>query len=243
VRRSLAKQDIAVVVADESRMGSQLLANALSESRSHRFRVVGCAVTSHELLDCVARHQPSIALVGARLEDGSLAGYKALRDLRSASPKLRVIMLLDSSDPERVIDAFRYGAKGIFCRAGSFDALCKAIDSVHRGQIWADTQQLQYLLEAVTRLVPRAVNANGVNLLSAREEQVVQCVAQGMTNREIAERLELSEHTIKNYLFRIFDKLGISTRVELILYAFKQHQPVPLAREITQTHSYRKATV
>jgi two-component system nitrate/nitrite response regulator NarL len=242
--KTLARQDIPVVVADESRIANQLLANALSECRSHRFRVVGCAVTSHELLDCVTRQQPSVALVGARLEDGPLAGYKALRDLRGACSTLRVIMLLDSSDPERVIDAFRYGAKGIFCRVGSFDALCKAIDSVHRGQIWADTQQLQYLLEAVTRLVPRAVNAHGVNLLSSREEQVVQCVAEGMTNREIAERLELSEHTIKNYLFRIFDKLGISTRVELILYAFKEHQPVPLSRnESTQTHRYRKATV
>jgi DNA-binding NarL/FixJ family response regulator len=185
-----------------------------------------------------------VALVGARLQDGPLAGYKALRELRTAWPKLRIIMLLDSSDPERVIDAFRYGAKGIFCRTGTLNALCKAIESVHDGQIWADSQQLQFLLEAVTRLVPSAVNAQGVNLLSTREEQVVQCVAEGMTNREIAQRLELSEHTVKNYLFRIFDKLGISTRVELILYAFKRPTSAsPSSDQSTNGHHYRKATV
>ena len=76
----------------------------------------------------------------------------------------------------------------------------------------------------------RVVDANGVNLLTNREEDVVRLVAEGLTNREIAERLKLSEHTIKNYVFRIFDKLGINTRVELVLYATTHHKETGTSR-------------
>jgi DNA-binding NarL/FixJ family response regulator len=226
-KQNVAEQRVAVVIADASRMTCQLLSNALAESRTHRFRVVGYGSSSREVIACVQRHQPAVALVGAALEDGLLAGYKALPELRKVCPKLRVIICLDTPERDRVIDAFRLGAKGVFCRTDSFAELCRAIETVHQGQIWVNNQQLQYLLDALAASpVLRAVNAHGVNLLSKREEQVVQRVAEGLTNREIAERLELSEHTVKNYLFRIYDKLGISNRAELILYAYGQQHSV-----------------
>ncbi len=76
------------------------------------------------------------------------------------------------------------------------------------------------MIEAFSQLAPmRVVNADGMRLLTKREEEVVRLVAEGMQNREIAKELNLSEHTIKNYLFHIFDKLGVSSRVELVLYA------------------------
>jgi DNA-binding NarL/FixJ family response regulator len=94
------------------------------------------------------------------------------------------------------------------------------IQSVHRGQVWANSEQLQYLIEGITQVPSlRMVNAMGIKLLTPREEQVVALVAGGLSNREVAHELSLSEHTIKKYLFRIFDKLGISSRVELVLYA------------------------
>jgi DNA-binding NarL/FixJ family response regulator len=87
--------------------------------------------------------------------------------------------------------------------------------------VWANSEQLQYLIEAIAQVPSlRVVNASGFKLLTPREEQVVALVADGLSNREIAEELGLSEHTVKKYLFRIFDKLGISSRVELVLYAF-----------------------
>jgi len=86
--------------------------------------------------------------------------------------------------------------------------------------VWANSEQLQYLVETVTQVPSlRMVNARGIKLLTPREEQVVALVADGLSNREVARELGLSEHTVKKYLFHIFDKLGISSRVELVLYA------------------------
>jgi DNA-binding CsgD family transcriptional regulator len=77
------------------------------------------------------------------------------------------------------------------------------------------------LLEALGEALPlRVIDARGTELLSRREQEVVRCVAEGLSNREIAQRLGLTEHTVKNYLFRIFDKLGVSKRVEVVLYAY-----------------------
>ena len=119
------------------------------------------------------------------------------------------------------VNAFRSGVKGLFCFSEyPFRLLCKCIQSVHRGQVWANSEQLQYLIEGITQVPSlRMVNAMGIKLLTPREEQVVALVAEGLSNREVAHELSLSEHTIKKYLFRIFDKLGISSRVELVLYA------------------------
>jgi DNA-binding NarL/FixJ family response regulator len=134
-------------------------------------------------------------------------------------------MLLDSRDREQVVDAFRGGAKGVFFRTDLVDSLCKSIWSVHQGQIWAASDDLECTLEAFTNAAPlRIVDAKGSQILSKREEQVVALLAEGLSNREISERLRLSHHTVKNYLFKIFDKLGLSSRVELILYAVNQRQ-------------------
>jgi len=145
-----------------------------------------------------------------------------LRRLHIASPNVAQILLVETVNREIVVNAFRSGVRGLFCFGESpFRLLRKCIQVVHRGQIRATAQQAEYLLELLT-CVPslRVVNQNGSNLLTPRQEQVVALVAEGLSNKEIAQELALSEHTIKKYLFRIFDKLGISTRVELVLYAF-----------------------
>src|SRR5439155_4246730 len=105
--------------------------------------------------------------------------------------------------------------------------LGKCILCVHQGQVWASSDELLYLLAAVAQPVPmRFTSVTGNSLLSARELDVVRCVAEGLSNREIASRLTLREHTVKNYLFRIFDKLGVSSRVEVVLYALSGRKDI-----------------
>jgi DNA-binding NarL/FixJ family response regulator len=204
-------------------MSCQLLASSLQ--RNNSFRVIGVAVSTSEVVQALKREEAQVAVISANLQEGPLSGFKLLRELRSSQPRTRVILLLDSSTRDLVVDAFRGGARGVFCRSQSFKMLCKCIHCVQQGQIWANTSELQFLLEALGQIAPlHIVNAKGKSLLSKREEQVVSCVAEGLTNREIAKQLGLSEHTVKNYLFRIFDKLGISGRVELVLYALSHRE-------------------
>jgi len=152
-------------------------------------------------------------------------------------------MLLEQCERDLVVDSFRGGARGIFCRTASFEALCKCIERVHQGQIWASSTELQIILEAFASAVPlRATNHRGENLLTRREEQVVNLVAQGLTNREISGQLRLSEHTVKNYLFRIFDKLGVSSRVELVLYGRTVSPSVPDTEDFPRARRKSKAT-
>jgi two-component system nitrate/nitrite response regulator NarL len=209
---------IRVLAADSTSMSSQLLVEALS--RDKRFEMLECVSTLADVVAVVQRSRAQIAVIGSRVADGSASGFELARELRSVSPSTRIIMLLDSSERSSVIEAFLAGARGVFSRTDSLKALAKCIHSVHSGQVWASSRELQFVLEALCEPAPmRLLNGKGTAMLSAREIDVVQSVAEGLTNREIAKRLGLTEHTVKNYLFRIFDKLGVSSRVEVVLYA------------------------
>jgi DNA-binding NarL/FixJ family response regulator len=215
---------IRVFAADNTSMNTQLLVEALG--RDAQFAVSTTPSASAEILSAIKRERPQIALISAKQGSDSRAGFLLSREIRSASPSTRIIMLLDSSERAQVVEAFRCGARGIFCRTEPLKLLAKSIRCVHEGQIWASSAELHYVLEAMTEPLPMSfVSANGDALLSARELEVVRCVAEGLSNREIAQRLGLREHTVKNYLFRIFDKLGVSSRVEVVLYALGNQAP------------------
>lgn len=223
---------VSVLVADNSKMGCQLLADALEQS-PYGLRVIACAHTSREMLQAASEHEPRVALISANLEGGQMSGVRALHELRASGQKTLPVVLVDSAEPELVVEAFRAGAKGIFSRSEPVAALGKCIRAVHSGQIWASARELQFLLEALALSAPpRWAGKNGVIPLTKREEEVVRSVMEGMTNREISRRLNLSEHTVKNYLFRLFEKLGISSRVDLILYALQNRSPHPLQDQL-----------
>lgn len=171
----------------------------------------------------IASSKPHVAVISAELENDALKGFCLLKNLKSLSPGTRFIMLLDSPDRHLVVRSFRLGTRGIFCRCDALELLPKCVRRVHEQQIWANATLLNLLVNAVAEApIADLVNAEGKALLSSREQQVVKFVAEGLSNREISRRLELSEHTIKNYVFRIFNKLGISSRVELVLYTTSQ---------------------
>jgi len=216
---SIPPEPVRVLVADSTRMQSQLLSGALR--RRPEFTVTCALVESEAILEVLQTTPVDVALFCADRETEIASALAILRRVHLAYPTIACVVLVESYDRDLVVNVFRSGAKGLFCSAETpFRALCKCIHSVHAGQVWANSKQLRYLLEVITHVPSlRVVNSAGDELLTTREEQVVALVAEGLSNREIAKELGLSEHTIKKYLFRVFDKLGISSRVELVLYA------------------------
>ena len=214
-------EKIRVLVADDTRIHTQLLADALR--RDPQLEVISPPGRSRDLIEAVELHQIDVVVVSSNLDEEPLRGFELLRELRASNPDLFAIMLLDSSKRETIVQAFRAGARGIFSRHDSVEILSKCIRSVYQGQIWANSEQMSFAVEALASSpVVRAVDGNGLSLLSQREMEVVRCLAEGLTNREIANRLGLSQHTIKNYLFRIYDKLGVSSRLELLFMTLTQ---------------------
>ena len=213
--RAPGESTIRVLVADNSRIYTKLLAEALM--RDPALEVVPFESESSTLVSTAINCDIDVLIISSNLDERTSRGIELLRELRSVHPKTRAVLLPDSSRDEVVLQAFQAGARGIFGRNGSMESLSKCVRCVYQGEIWARGHDLDIVLTTLANSPTlRAVNASGMNLLSDREMQVVRCLAEGMTNREIAKRLDLSQHTIKNYFFRIFDKLGVSSRVELL---------------------------
>ncbi len=210
---------IRVLVADSTRLKSQMLCDGLA--RIKRFRVLETELFAAAILATTEREKPDVVLISVLLENDPDLGFDVVRQLRASHPAARVVMLLDRSERGSAVEAFRAGASGIFCRSESVKLLAKCVSCVHAGQVWANSRETKYLLDALSEAIPAPrATASNLSILSKREQDVVSGVADGLSNREIAHRLKLTEHTVKNYLFRIFDKLGVSSRVEVVLYAY-----------------------
>jgi DNA-binding NarL/FixJ family response regulator len=200
-----------------------LLADAMRADKS--LQVVASAPSSQELLDAVSRVPIDVAVISFALDNQPGRGLEVLRQMRALRPEIKGVILLDSSSSQEVLDCFRAGAKGIFSKHEPVESLSKCIHCVYEGQIWARSVELELALEALASSpVVRATNHHGIELLSVRERQVIQYLSSGMTNKEIAAALGLSRHTVKNYLFRIFDKVGVSSRTELLYLTMNNAQ-------------------
>ena len=206
---------IRILIADSSRINTQLLADAVE--RDPALDVVSWDWNVASLIPTARAQEVDILAISSTLKDRPEESFELVRKLRSARPAAKAVVLLDSQKHEDVINAFRAGARGVFNRDSSVEMFCKCMHRVHLGDIWADTREIALAIDALASApAVHAVNGEGLNLLSKREVEVVQYLVQGLTNREIADKMSLSQHTIKNYLFRIFDKLGVSSRTELL---------------------------
>jgi two-component system nitrate/nitrite response regulator NarL len=205
---------IRVFIAERNRMATQLLVESLE--RDSKFQVTAVSTVA-ELLSIATTCKSDVAVISADFVSAPTKGLEVARDLNKRHPSVRIVILLDTPARESVIASFHSGARAVFCRTEPLSEFRTCIESASRGEIWARSSETDYLLEAV-RCSPSCdtIASDKVSILSRREIEVAECAVQGQTNKQIASHLQLSEHTVKNYLFRIFEKLGVSNRIELL---------------------------
>ena len=214
-------KSLRVLVADSTLLTGSLIADALGRDRNLSIT----NTTSNSVLSAVSTLHPHVIILSESQQGIPGRGFAVLRELRAAVPQARVVMLLDRAEREMVVESLRGGARGVFCRSDSLSMLTRCVYRVQQGQLWISGRQLEYVLETLDAApATRLVNAQGEVLLSKREQDVTRCLSAGLTNREIAVELKISQNTVKNYLFRIFNKLGVSSRIEVVLYAARQRQ-------------------
>jgi DNA-binding NarL/FixJ family response regulator len=181
--------------------------------------VVGEASDGREVLQMVQDTEPDVVILDLRMPN--LDGLSALQALQQSNKKAKVIVLTASEDKNEFVQAMKLGCSGIVLKQTAPELIVKSIRKVHAGEIWLDSH--------TTAAVMRQFAAPGDMIggaktrerspLSTREREIVGLVAQGYKNKEMAEKMFISEQTVKNHLHNIFDKLGVSDRLELALYA------------------------
>jgi DNA-binding NarL/FixJ family response regulator len=223
---SISRQPVGVhvLVAEDTALGCQLLSEALKRSRLDVGRIF-CAFTHTGLMEVLKENRIDVALLSESFHAVGDKGHRILEQVHNVQSKTRSILLVREIHPDVVLSAFQCGAKGVLARTEPTTVLFKCISAVHQGQIWINSEQLELILSVFVRRRPiRIVSSNGKRLLTEREEEVASLIVDGLTNREVADSLGLRVHTVGNYLSTIYEKLGISTRVELVLYLLHQRQ-------------------
>jgi len=221
---STARGQISVLIADSNQTQSEVLDSALR--RQPGLKITRCRGEVSECLGILRSTHIDVLLLGDSAA-GPESPIDVLRMVHISHPEVRFVLMMDGFDRSLVVNAMRTGARGLFDRANlPFRALCRCISVVHQGQIWVSTEQLGCIIEEIASPTPvRVVDARGERLLTAREEQVVGMVADGAGNRAIAQQMGIKENTVKKSLMRIYDKLGLCNRVELVLYALTHRGP------------------
>lgn len=178
-------------------------------------RVVAQADSIENLHAAVQRYPSDVVL----LEGSMLAGTaNAIPELLKLAPNLKVIVQASHSDDNHTVELYRRGVRGIISRAISPDLLVKCIRKIAGGETWIDNQSVNLVIEAYRSQAAALVNPRTQPRLSPKEMAIITCISQGKRNKEIAFQLGTTEQVIKNYLRKIYDKLGVSDRLELALY-------------------------
>jgi DNA-binding NarL/FixJ family response regulator len=198
------------------------------------FDVVGEAGDGREVLDKVRELDPDVLLLDLRMPN--LDGLGALQALQQVNQRTRVIILTASEDKNEFVQAMKLGCSGIVLKQTAPDLIVKSIRKVNSGEIWLDSLTTAAVMRHFSTGQEQSSGGGGGkgrerSPLSTREREIVVLVAQGYKNKEMAEKMFISEQTVKNHLHNIFDKLGVSDRLELALYAI--HKGLHLSPDTT----------
>jgi two-component system, NarL family, response regulator DevR len=190
--------------------------------RREKFQVVAEAGTVEEALDAARRFQPDLVIMDVRLPDGS--GIEACREIRAELPATRVVMLTSYPDEEAVLSAIIAGASGYLLKQVRARDLVIALEAVGRGESLLDPAVTEKVLERVRRIAS-GTYTDELAQLTAQEQKILQLVAEGKTNKEIASEVFLSDKTVKNYVSSILSKLNLQRRAQAAAFVAKHRLP------------------
>jgi len=205
------KASVRVLVVDDHTLFREGLCKLLQAEGD--ITVVGQARGGAECLELVGSARPDVVLLDLKMPDRD--GLAVLSALGGADAPVRAIVLTASEDERDYVEAVRRGARGVVLKQADPARLIEGIRRVHAGEVWIDPRVAEDVKKAVEGPAEK-------RLLTAREQEIVSLVTQGYRNKDIAEKLSIGEQTVKNHLHNIFDKLGVSDRLELALYALHQ---------------------
>jgi len=183
-------------------------------------RVVGQAETLAQTLSAAAKFTADVLIFEAALTPNPV---DAVADLLRQNSQLRIVVVTPGADEELTLDLFRRGAHGIVSREVEPELLVECLRKVVAGETWLDSQGVRWVMEAYRNQTNRPSGSRPKVQLTPKETLIVSCVTQGMKNKEIALRVGTTEQVVKNYLRKVYDKLGVADRLELALYCLNHH--------------------
>lgn len=214
---------VRILIADDHPIFRDGLKRLLESERD--FEVIGEACDGVEAVDMVRKLTPEILLLDLAMP--RRPGLEALRELSTQRIPARVILLTAAAEKEQIVEALQLGARGVVLKDSATQILLKSIRAVMSGEYWVGRESVSNLVQYLRTMVDSSATASRRRRfgLTPRELEIISAVVAGYANKEIAEHFKISEDTVKHHLSNIFDKVGVSTRLELALFAVNQALP------------------
>lgn len=223
-RANRVEKPIRIVLADDHPVVRIGVRNMLTSQEG--FEVVGEADDGDQAITQTLELQPDVLLLDVMMP--RLPGLEAMRAIMKGSPSVKILLLTSTITTQQIIEALHIGARGIVLKDALAGHLKVAIRTVCAGDYWIGGKRVVNLVSALHDLMQQAAPPQHKTYgLTPRELEVVGCIVEGCSNRDIAKQFGLSEETIKRHLSNVFDKTGVSTRLELALFAIAHHLVAP----------------
>jgi two-component system nitrate/nitrite response regulator NarL len=219
-----SQQEIRILLADDHPIFRDGLKRLLEAEPG--FKVIAEASNGSEAVKLVKQHKPDLLLLDLSMPQQS--GIEAIRELGSLGASIRIILLTAAVEKSQIVEALQLGARGVVLKDSATQLLIQAIRVVMAGEYWVGREQVSNLVQYLRTLMQSTAQEARQRKfgLTPRELEIVSAVVAGFANKEIAEHFKISEDTVKHHLSNIFDKLGVSTRLELALFAVNQSLPL-----------------